>query len=233
MTRGTTRASSGRRVAINVGAGFVPGMNAVIIGAALAGGRLGWDVVGIRDGFDGLLYPERYPDGGLVPLGADLIETRGSGRRRSPGPVEPGRPVSCPHDQRRRYGRRSGHVRRGHEEAEGGRDRRTDLRRRGPWAEHSLQAPPEGSQCGVRAPFGRERHRRHAGLLRVQQHPQLHHRDARQGSAGGPDGPEDRRGGGPRSPGRMAGAAGRHRRGCRCGAASRDPLRSLVGGGAS
>ena len=63
-----------RRIAINVGAGYVPGLNAVIMGAAMAGGRLGWEMVGIRDGFDGLLHPDRYPDGGLVTLDAQLIE---------------------------------------------------------------------------------------------------------------------------------------------------------------
>jgi ATP-dependent phosphofructokinase / diphosphate-dependent phosphofructokinase len=63
-----------RRIAINVGAGFVPGMNSVVMGAALAAGKLGWEVVGIRDGFDGLLHPERYPDGGLVPLSPQLVE---------------------------------------------------------------------------------------------------------------------------------------------------------------
>ena len=68
------RAGLVRRIAINVGAGYVPGMNAVIRGAALAAGELGWEVVGIRDGFDGLLHPERYPDGGLVTLNAQLIE---------------------------------------------------------------------------------------------------------------------------------------------------------------
>jgi 6-phosphofructokinase len=63
-----------RRIAINVGAGFVPGMNAVLMGASLAAGKLGWEVVGIRDGFEGLLHPDRYPDGGLVTLSPQLIE---------------------------------------------------------------------------------------------------------------------------------------------------------------
>ncbi|MCF7733101.1 MAG: 6-phosphofructokinase [Akkermansiaceae bacterium] len=48
-----------------VGAGFVPGINAVIKGAATAAAKSGWEVVGIRDGFAGLLQPELYPDGGL------------------------------------------------------------------------------------------------------------------------------------------------------------------------
>jgi len=63
-----------RRIAINVGAGFVPGMNSVIMGTALAAGKLGWEVVGIRDGFEGLLQPDRYPDGGLVTLSPQLVE---------------------------------------------------------------------------------------------------------------------------------------------------------------
>jgi len=63
-----------RRVAINVGAGFIPGMNSVLMGAALAGGKLGWEMIGIRDGFEGLLHPDRYPDGGLVTLSPELVE---------------------------------------------------------------------------------------------------------------------------------------------------------------
>jgi 6-phosphofructokinase 1 len=63
-----------KRIAIMVGAGFVPGLNAVIKGTALAAGQLGWEVVGIRDGFEGLLHPERYPEGGLLPLTPQLIE---------------------------------------------------------------------------------------------------------------------------------------------------------------
>lgn len=73
MSTGSGQGTSPRRIAINVGAGFVPGINSVVVGAALAAGRLGWELVGIRDGFDGLLHPERYPDGGLLPLGPQLI----------------------------------------------------------------------------------------------------------------------------------------------------------------
>ncbi len=40
----------------------------------MAAGRMGWEMVGIRDGFEGLLHPERYPDGGLVTLNPKLIE---------------------------------------------------------------------------------------------------------------------------------------------------------------
>ncbi len=74
MPREIGHASIHNRIGIMVGAGHVPGMNAVIMGAALAATKLGWEMVGIRDGFDGLLHPERYPEGGLVPLSPKLIE---------------------------------------------------------------------------------------------------------------------------------------------------------------
>jgi 6-phosphofructokinase 1 len=63
-----------KRIAIADGGGFVPGLNAVVAGAARAAHELGWDIVGIRDGFDGLLCPDRYPEGGLVSLSAQAIE---------------------------------------------------------------------------------------------------------------------------------------------------------------
>jgi 6-phosphofructokinase len=74
MSTEKDHASALRRVAINVGAGYVPGINAVITGAAMAAGKLGWEIVGIRDGFEGLLHPEKYPEGGLVTLSPQLIE---------------------------------------------------------------------------------------------------------------------------------------------------------------
>jgi 6-phosphofructokinase len=74
MTQEKGHGRSLRRIAIMVGAGHVPGINAVIMGAARAAGILGWEMVGIRDGFDGLLYPERYPDSGLLTLDTKLIE---------------------------------------------------------------------------------------------------------------------------------------------------------------
>jgi 6-phosphofructokinase len=74
MTKANKPARAPRRVAINVGAGYVPGMNAVVIGAALAAHKLGWELVGIRDGFEGLLHPEHYAEGGLLSLGPRAIE---------------------------------------------------------------------------------------------------------------------------------------------------------------
>ncbi len=63
-----------RVIAINIGGGYVPGINSVITGAVLAAGELGWQVVGIRDGFDGLLFPERFPEGGTIPLTPRMVQ---------------------------------------------------------------------------------------------------------------------------------------------------------------
>lgn len=62
-----------RRIAINVGAGYLPGINTIITGASQAAGLMGWEIVGIRDGFEGLLHPDCYPDGGLVTLSPQIV----------------------------------------------------------------------------------------------------------------------------------------------------------------
>jgi 6-phosphofructokinase 1 len=62
------------RVAITITGGPVPGLNSVIAGVVLAAGARGWDVVGIQDGFDGLLFPGRYPAGGVVELSRGVVE---------------------------------------------------------------------------------------------------------------------------------------------------------------
>lgn len=63
-----------KRIAVNFGGGYVPGLNAVITGAVLAASKLGWETVGIRDGYEGLLFPDRYPDGGLMKLTPQTVE---------------------------------------------------------------------------------------------------------------------------------------------------------------
>ncbi len=57
-----------KRVAINTGGGDAPGLNAVIHGAVHAARGLGWQIFGIRDGYDGFLEPKNYANGGLVEL---------------------------------------------------------------------------------------------------------------------------------------------------------------------
>jgi ATP-dependent phosphofructokinase / diphosphate-dependent phosphofructokinase len=60
-------------VAISTGGGDAPGLNAVIRAATLAALNRGWDVLGIRDGFFGLLEPENYRDGGVIELTLEQV----------------------------------------------------------------------------------------------------------------------------------------------------------------
>jgi 6-phosphofructokinase 1 len=62
-----------RRIAINTGGGDAPGLNAVIRAVVLSSLNRGWEVVGIRDGYNGLLEPEEYPQGGLMHLDRDRV----------------------------------------------------------------------------------------------------------------------------------------------------------------
>jgi ATP-dependent phosphofructokinase / diphosphate-dependent phosphofructokinase len=62
-----------KRVALSTGGGDAPGLNAVIHAATLAARNRDWDVIGIRDGFNGLLFPDDYPDGGLIELTRDRV----------------------------------------------------------------------------------------------------------------------------------------------------------------
>ncbi len=62
-----------KRIAISTGGGDAPGLNAVIRAATLAARNRGWDVVGIRDGFNGLLNPDQYPGGGIVRLSRESV----------------------------------------------------------------------------------------------------------------------------------------------------------------
>jgi 6-phosphofructokinase 1 len=56
------------KVALSTGGGDAPGLNAVIRGAVLAAVHRGWECVGIRRGFDGLLEVE-----GVIPLDAAAV----------------------------------------------------------------------------------------------------------------------------------------------------------------
>ena len=57
-----------KKIAITTGGGDAPGLNAVIRSAVLAALNRGWEIYGIRDGYNGLLLPEQYVEGGLVRL---------------------------------------------------------------------------------------------------------------------------------------------------------------------
>ncbi len=74
-TRTSRHGANGRirRVAISTGGGDAPGLNAVIRAVVLTAHNRGWDVVGIRDGYNGVLLPDQYRDGGLVTLTPDRV----------------------------------------------------------------------------------------------------------------------------------------------------------------
>jgi ATP-dependent phosphofructokinase / diphosphate-dependent phosphofructokinase len=57
-----------KRIAICTGGGDAPGLNAVIRSTVLAALNRGWECVGIRDGYTGLLKPENYDNQGVIPL---------------------------------------------------------------------------------------------------------------------------------------------------------------------
>lgn len=78
-----------KRIAICTGGGDAPGLNAVIRAAVLAAEQRGWDCVGIRDGYNGLLEPEKYENGlinltrarvrGITHLGGTILGTTNRG----------------------------------------------------------------------------------------------------------------------------------------------------------
>ena len=62
-----------KRIAISTGGGDAPGLNAVIRAAVLSAINRDWEVYGIRDGFNGLLMPEQFIEGGLIRLTRDKV----------------------------------------------------------------------------------------------------------------------------------------------------------------
>ncbi|MCI0395576.1 MAG: ATP-dependent 6-phosphofructokinase, partial [Chloroflexi bacterium] len=62
-----------RRIAITTGGGDAPGLNAVIRAVVLSALNRGWECLGIRDGYNGLLQPEEYAAGGLVHLDRESV----------------------------------------------------------------------------------------------------------------------------------------------------------------
>jgi ATP-dependent phosphofructokinase / diphosphate-dependent phosphofructokinase len=62
-----------KRIAISTGGGDAPGLNAVIRAIVLAGLNRGWECVGIRNGYNGLLLPDTFAQGGLIPLDRNAV----------------------------------------------------------------------------------------------------------------------------------------------------------------
>src|SRR5207253_5614895 len=73
------------RIGILTSGGDCPGLNAVLGGVVLAGEKLGWEIIGFRDGFEGLLPPgdyvvlDRNSTEGIMALGGTIIGTTNRG----------------------------------------------------------------------------------------------------------------------------------------------------------
>ncbi|MES2765473.1 MAG: ATP-dependent 6-phosphofructokinase [Bacteroidota bacterium] len=64
-----------QRIAINTGGGDAPGLNAVIRAVTYSALNRGWECVGIRDGYNGLLSPKDYSNGsGLINLTRERVK---------------------------------------------------------------------------------------------------------------------------------------------------------------
>lgn len=62
-----------KKIAVSTGGGDAPGLNAVIRAITLAALNRGWECYGIRDGFNGLMTPEAFPQGGIIPLTRERV----------------------------------------------------------------------------------------------------------------------------------------------------------------
>ena len=77
-----------RRIGVLTGGGDAPGLNAVIRAVTKAAiGRYGWQVIGIEDGFEGLILPGKTREltyasvRGILPLGGTIL---GASNRANP-----------------------------------------------------------------------------------------------------------------------------------------------------
>jgi 6-phosphofructokinase 1 len=78
--------SRAKRIAINAGGGFIPGLDLVVAGAVRAAARRGIEVFAIRNGYDGLLSSDETE--GVVALCPEVLRNRvsllGTGARIDP-----------------------------------------------------------------------------------------------------------------------------------------------------
>lgn len=74
-----------KRIGILTSGGDCPGLNAVLRGASRAADKLGWDLIGFQDGFEGLLPPgdfvrlNRSATAGIMHLGGTILGTVNKG----------------------------------------------------------------------------------------------------------------------------------------------------------
>jgi 6-phosphofructokinase 1 len=70
---GAPASSAIKRIAINTGGGDAPGLNAVIRAVVVSAINRGWECLGIREGYNGVLMPKQYRDGGLIRLTRERV----------------------------------------------------------------------------------------------------------------------------------------------------------------
>ena len=83
-----------KKIAITTGGGDAPGLNGVIRAVTLAATRRGWQCVGIRCGFDGVLHADEFPDGGTIDLTPDRVRGIGHTGGTMLGTTNRGNPFS-------------------------------------------------------------------------------------------------------------------------------------------
>lgn len=62
-----------RRIALCTGGGDAPGLNAVLRAAVVSALNRGWECLGLRDGYNGVLRPEDYGGQGVIPMGRETV----------------------------------------------------------------------------------------------------------------------------------------------------------------
>ena len=85
-----------RRIAVCTGGGDAPGLNAVIRAVVIAAANRGWECYGIREGFNGILFPERYPEGGVFRLTRERVRGIGHLGGTILGTTNKGNPLHFP-----------------------------------------------------------------------------------------------------------------------------------------
>jgi len=85
-----------RRIAICTGGGDAPGLNAVIRAVVITAINRGWECYGIHEGYNGILFPERYPEGGVFRLSREKVRGIGHLGGTILGTTNKGNPLHFP-----------------------------------------------------------------------------------------------------------------------------------------
>ena len=88
-----------KKIAISTGGGDAPGLNAVIRSVVIAAEQRGWECYGIREGFNGILRPDRYPSDGITRLTSAQVDHIGHLGGTMLGTTNHGNPLRYPTTQ--------------------------------------------------------------------------------------------------------------------------------------